>query len=74
MFQAIATTGTIPVARPSENSPAEIMRLLDAILATPGLDGIYVGPNDLAIEMGYGPANEHDEPAVIAAIESAREA
>ena len=30
MFQAIATTPVIPMARPSENSPAEIMRLLDA--------------------------------------------
>ncbi len=30
MCQAIATTGAIPMARPSENSPAEIMRLLDA--------------------------------------------
>lgn len=145
MFQAIATTGAIPMARPSKNSPAEIMRLLDAgsygiicpmistaadavrlveacryppagrrsfgpargllyggrdyftaanteilvfamietvaaldnldaILATPGLDGIYVGPNDLAIEMGYAPANEHTEPTVIAAVERARKA
>ena len=145
MFQAIATTGVIPMARPSENAPAEIMRLLDAgaygiicpmistagdaarlvqacryppvgrrsfgpargllyggpdyfaaadgeilafamvetvaaldnlnaILAVPGLDGIYVGPNDLAIEMGYGPANEHTESAVVAAVERARKA
>ena len=145
MFQAIATTGAIPMARPSENDPAQIMRLLDAgsygvicpmistagdaarlveacryppagrrsfgpargllyggsdyfamanqeilvfamietvaaladldaILATPGLDGIYVGPNDLAIEMGHGPANEHTEYAVIAAVERARKA
>lgn len=144
MFQAIATTPVIPMARPSENSPAEIMRLLDAgaygiicpmistaadaarligacryppvgsrsfgpargllyggadyftaanaevlafamietrealenldaILDTPGLDGIYVGPNDLAIELGRPPRNEHDDPAVVAAITQARE-
>lgn len=144
MFQAIATTPAIPMVRPSENSPAEIMRLLDAgaygiicpmistaadaarlvgacryppaghrsfgpargllyggtdyftganaeilafamietrgalenldaILDTPGLDGIYVGPNDLAIELGCAPRNEHDDPAVISAIARARE-
>ena len=145
LFQAVATTPVIPMARPSENSPAEIMRLLDAgaygiicpmvstaadaarlvaacryppagrrsfgpargllyggpdyftganaeilafamietqgaldnldaILDTPGLDGIYVGPNDLAIEMGCAPRNEHDDPKVVAAIARAREA
>ncbi len=145
MFQAIATTPTIPMARPSENSPAEIMRLLDAgaygiicpmvstaddaarlvaacryppagrrsfgpargllyggadyftganaeilvfamietqgaldnldaILDTPGLDGIYVGPNDLSIEMGCPPGNDPTNPAIIAAIARAREA
>jgi len=144
MFQAIATTAVIPMARPSENSPAEIMRLLDAgaygiicpmvstaadaarlvgacryppagrrsfgpargllyggtdyfaganaevlafaiietrealdnldaILGTPGLDGIYIGPNDLAIELGCAPRNEHDDPAVVSAIARARE-
>jgi len=144
MFQAIATTAVIPMARPSENSPAEIMRLLDAgaygiicpmvstaadaarlvgacryppagrrsfgpargllyggmdyfaganaevlafamietrealdnldaILDTPGLDGIYIGPNDLAIELGCAPRNEHDDPAVVSAIARARE-
>jgi 4-hydroxy-2-oxoheptanedioate aldolase len=28
---------------------------LDAILATPGLDGIYVGPSDLAFDLGLPP-------------------
>lgn len=28
---------------------------LDAILATPGLDAIFVGPSDLAISMGHSP-------------------
>jgi 4-hydroxy-2-oxoheptanedioate aldolase len=28
---------------------------LDAILETPGLDGVYVGPNDLALSMGERP-------------------
>lgn len=28
---------------------------IDAIMATPGLDGVYIGPNDLAISLGLGP-------------------
>lgn len=31
---------------------AEALRNLDGILATPGLDGVYVGPNDLALSLG----------------------
>lgn len=31
---------------------AEAMKNLDEILKTPGLDGVYVGPNDLALSMG----------------------
>ena len=29
---------------------------LDGILDTPGLDGVYVGPNDLALSLGVAPA------------------
>ena len=36
----------------------------DAILATPGLDGIYVGPNDLCLDYGRPPAAETDDPQV----------
>lgn len=31
---------------------------LEAILDTPGLDGIYIGPNDLALSMGCKPGSE----------------
>lgn len=139
MMQAIATTDAIPLVRPSQNEPAEIMRLLDggayglicplistraqaeafvaacrypplggrsigpargllyggpdylahandeilalamietaeglenleAIVATPGLDGIYVGPNDLAMSLGRTPVPESDDPVVVEAI------
>ncbi len=47
---------------------------LAAILATPGLDGVYIGPNDLAIELGQGPLCEHDHPDVTAAVEQVRSA
>ena len=45
---------------------------LDAILAVPGLDGIYVGPNDLALSMGYEPGAPEPVPAVAVAIEHIR--
>lgn len=46
----------------------EALADLDAILDTPGLDGIYVGPNDLAIELGHPPRAEHDHPDVTGAV------
>lgn len=46
----------------------EALANLDAILDTPGLDGIYVGPNDLAIELGHPPRAEHDHPDVTGAV------
>lgn len=145
MLQAISTTAAVPLVRPSQNDPAEIMRLLDGgaygvicpmissgrdaealvaacryppagrrsfgpargllyggadyaahandellvlamietaealdnldeILATPGLDGIYVGPNDLALALGRPPMVESDDPTVIEAISTIRQA
>lgn len=32
------------------------MGRVDEILQTPGLDGLYIGPNDLSISMGHGPS------------------
>ena len=34
---------------------------LDAILSTPGLDAIYVGPSDLSISLGYAPGGDKPE-------------
>jgi 4-hydroxy-2-oxoheptanedioate aldolase len=39
-----------------------------AILETPGLDGIYVGPNDLCLAYGVKPAPETDDPLVAGVI------
>ncbi len=36
----------------------EALDNLDAILDTPGLDGIYIGPNDLALSLGLRPGSE----------------
>lgn len=38
---------------------------LDAILETPGLDGIYVGPSDLAFDLGFGPEFDTERPELL---------
>lgn len=53
---------------------AEGLANLDAIVATPGLDGIYVGPNDLALALGHAPVSESKERALIDAVERIRAA
>ncbi|MFC4295965.1 HpcH/HpaI aldolase/citrate lyase family protein [Novosphingobium tardum] len=45
---------------------------LDAILAVEGLDGIYVGPNDLGLALGHRPLNEPESGPVAEAIELVR--
>jgi 2-keto-3-deoxy-L-rhamnonate aldolase RhmA len=42
---------------------------LDEICAVAGLSGVYVGPADLAISLGYSPAQAWSEPVVRTAIE-----
>jgi 4-hydroxy-2-oxoheptanedioate aldolase len=47
------------------------MQNLDAIAATPGLDGIYVGPADLTFSLAQGrlaPAFDREEPEMIDAL------
>jgi 4-hydroxy-2-oxoheptanedioate aldolase len=45
---------------------------IDAILAVEGLDGIYIGPNDLGLALGRRPVNEPDDPLLVNAIEHIR--
>lgn len=52
---------------------AEAMDNLDAIAATPGLDGIYVGPADLTFSLAQGrlaPAFDREEPEMIEALKT----
>jgi 4-hydroxy-2-oxoheptanedioate aldolase len=46
----------------------EALENLDGILAVPGLDGVYVGPSDLGLSMGYEPTLDPVEPEVLQAI------
>ena len=51
----------------------EAMANLDAIAATPGLDGIYVGPADLTFSLfdgKYPPGFDREEPEMIKALQS----
>ena len=47
---------------------------LEAIVSTPDLSGVYIGPSDLSLSMGCTPKLDHDDPAVLAAIARIREA
>ena len=42
---------------------------LEAIVATPGLGGVYVGPSDLAYALGLPPRGDTDDPLHLAAVE-----
>jgi 4-hydroxy-2-oxoheptanedioate aldolase len=47
----------------------EALENLDSIMATPGLDAVYVGPADLALAFGLKPGFEPTDPRMIEAIE-----
>lgn len=53
---------------------AEGLANLDAIVATPGLDGVYIGPNDLCLALGCPPQSESRDPVAVEAIERIRAA
>ena len=48
---------------------AEAINDLEAILATEGVDGIYIGPNDLALACGFGRGTYRDDPEVASLIQ-----
>ena len=53
---------------------AEALKNIDAICATPGLDMICLGPNDLAIALSHGQDRSIRSPQMLAAIERVRAA
>lgn len=50
----------------------EALQNLDEILSVPGLSGVYIGPADLSLSLGYHPTNDQREPVVLDAIERVR--
>ena len=65
-----ASLGHDPAAHEARTSvfamieTARGLSALDEICAVPGLSGVYVGPADLAISLGYAPAQAWTEPTV----------
>lgn len=51
---------------------AQALEHLDEICATPGLDGVYIGPSDLAVSMGGSPGFEPPPPGHAEAVERVR--
>ncbi len=49
---------------------AQAMENLDEIMSTAGLDAIYVGPNDLAVSLGFEPQYAPKDPEVGVAIDT----
>lgn len=47
----------------------EALDNIDEIASTPGLDGIYIGPADLALGLGLPPDLDKSEPEHVAAVE-----
>lgn len=48
----------------------EAVEALDDILSVDGLDGVYVGPADLALSLGFPPTLDSTDGPVVAAIAS----
>jgi 4-hydroxy-2-oxoheptanedioate aldolase len=48
---------------------AEGLDDVEAIAATPGLDGIYIGPSDLSLSLGGSPRQDSDDPKLMAAFD-----
>jgi 4-hydroxy-2-oxoheptanedioate aldolase len=48
---------------------AEGLANLDEIAATPGLDGVYVGPSDLSLSLGGPPDQDSQDPMRLAAFD-----
>lgn len=73
MFGYVRSDGALPPAEQDAGvlclvmiETAEAVEELEQIVATPGVDGIYVGPNDLALACGYGRLTYRDSDDVAA--------
>jgi 4-hydroxy-2-oxoheptanedioate aldolase len=42
---------------------------MEEIISTPGLDGAYIGPTDLALALGLPPVMDNDEPLHVATVD-----
>jgi len=61
-YAAVANERVVPIVQIETLGALE---QLDAILALPGLGGVFVGPNDLAWALGHGPGSDREEPELV---------
>ncbi|KAJ3038930.1 hypothetical protein HDV00_012759, partial [Rhizophlyctis rosea] len=52
----------------------EAVRNVDEIAAVPGVDMLFIGPNDLAASLGRPPTSEDDHPDVVSLLEKVKAA
>ncbi|KAJ3055942.1 hypothetical protein HK097_008651 [Rhizophlyctis rosea] len=52
----------------------EALKNVEQIASVPGIDMLFVGPNDLAADMGFPPSSENYHPDVVAALEKIKAA
>lgn len=76
MWGDLRADGALPPAAQDEAAICLVMvetqagvEALEEIVRTPGVDGVYVGPNDLALGCGYGRATYRDSSEVDALIQ-----
>lgn len=53
---------------------AEGIDQVDEVAATTGLDGIYIGPSDLALAIGLQPTGDNDQPEHTATVQKVQDA
>jgi 4-hydroxy-2-oxoheptanedioate aldolase len=64
---AAPMASTRPLFFPMVETSAAVENI-DSVLATPGVDGIYIGPVDLSMSLGLGAGRHTDDPRVTAAM------
>ena len=72
-FGALRARPESPVCLVMVETRAAVERV-DEIAATPGLDGIYIGPSDLALTYGLQPTVAIEHPPVLEALDTVCEA
>ncbi|HEY9216405.1 MAG TPA: aldolase/citrate lyase family protein [Phenylobacterium sp.] len=61
-----ASTANAEVLALAMIETAEGLKNLEAIVETPGLDGIYIGPSDLSLALGGPPIQDNQDPGLLA--------
>jgi 4-hydroxy-2-oxoheptanedioate aldolase len=70
-YPAAANRFVLPIAMIETRAAVES---LDAIAAIPGLAGLYIGPSDLASNLGFRPGFDRREPELLDVIRRIRDA